>query len=57
MKILRGIFTFTLNREIVYYTISEESACFFNEQYTRAPASEDSIASWKIALWSRIVYV
>jgi hypothetical protein len=36
-----------------------ESAWFFNEQYmiySRAPGSEDSTASWKIALWSRIVY-
>jgi hypothetical protein len=28
----------------------------FSTSYTRALASEDSIASWKIALWSRIVY-
>jgi hypothetical protein len=43
---------------VVYYTISsisDESAWFFNEQYmiySPAPASEDSIASWKIdELW------
>jgi hypothetical protein len=42
---------------MVYYTISDESAWLFNEQYmiySRAPASEDSIASWKIALWHEL---
>jgi hypothetical protein len=45
---------------MVYYTISDESAWFStsNTWYTheRQRVRIGSIASWKIALWSGIVY-